>query len=358
MSKADKYRIDSHKLIYHPHRVAQWLDGKVIYPLYLEISPAGACNHRCTFCALDYTGYQARFLDTAMLIKLVNELGPLGVGSIMYAGEGEPLLHPDIARIVCQTRSAGIDVAITTNGVKLVPQLAEQILPYLSWIKISIDAGSPGQYAAIHRTRAEEFNTVIANIEAAARLIRDNGWRCALGTQALLLPENAAEMEDLAALVKAAGARYLVIKPYSHNPASQTSCYARIDYAPFLDMRAKLERYNDDTFTVVFRANALQKSLQAERGYDRCRALPFWSYIDSLGQVWGCSANMGDERFLYGNINEERFQDIWNGLRRSRSLAFVSREWSPESCRVNCRMNEINLYLWELSHPAEHVNFI
>ena len=60
----DKYSIDSHKLMYHPERVTQWLQAsnqweriKEIYPIYMEISPMGACNHRCTFCSVDYLSH-------------------------------------------------------------------------------------------------------------------------------------------------------------------------------------------------------------------------------------------------------------------------------------------------------------
>jgi len=52
----DEFRVDSHKLIYHPERVSQWLNGEIIYPLFCEVGPASACNSRCYFCAFDYVG--------------------------------------------------------------------------------------------------------------------------------------------------------------------------------------------------------------------------------------------------------------------------------------------------------------
>jgi len=113
---ADEFRIDSHKLIFHPLRVSKWLSGEKIYPIYAELSPSGACNHRCTFCALDYMEYKPRFLDTALLKERLTEMGRLGLRSIMYGGEGEPFLHKDIGDIIVHTKRSGIDVGITTNG--------------------------------------------------------------------------------------------------------------------------------------------------------------------------------------------------------------------------------------------------
>jgi radical SAM protein with 4Fe4S-binding SPASM domain len=358
MTSADAFRLDSHKLMFHPHRVAQWLDSATVYPLYMELSPSGACNHRCTFCAKDYRGYQPRFLETGVLVERLAELASLGLRSVMYAGEGEPLLHRDIASIIAHTRSVDIDVALTTNGVLLSPELSSRILPLLSWVKVSIDAGSPAGYAAIHGTGPGDFDKVFANIEAAARLIATNNWHCTLGTQALLLPENAGEMETLAGRARDAGARYLVLKPYSQHHKSTTCRYDGIDYTPYLALQERLERFNDAGFSVIFRRNTFRKLQERERGYDRCLALPFWSYVDSAGDVWGCSSYLGDERFRYGNLYSETFQQVWTGDRRAASLAFVAAELDPASCRMNCRMDAINRYLWELAHPSGHVNFI
>jgi radical SAM protein with 4Fe4S-binding SPASM domain len=358
MSQLKLIRIDGHKLIFHPRRVVQWLDGNTIYPVYLEISPSGACNHRCTFCALDYMGYRQRYLDVDSLIVRLYELGSLGIASIMYGGEGEPLLHPEIARIIEQTKSSGIDVAMSTNGVYLVPELARQIIPYMSWIKVSINAGSPDVYASIHRTKPDDFRTVIANMESAARFIKENNLSCTLGAQIVLLPENAGEIVSLAEQLKNAGLHYLVIKPYSQHLKSHTRKYAGTDYSPFLELQERLSGFNDCNFSVIFRMNTIMKLQQIERGYERCLALPFWSYIATDGNVWACSAHIGDDRFLCGNIHEQTFQDIWSGEKRLRLSEYVASELNPESCRRNCRMDEINRYLWELINPSDHVNFI
>jgi radical SAM protein with 4Fe4S-binding SPASM domain len=149
-----------------------------------------------------------------------------------------------------------------------------------------------------------------------------------------------------------------VIKPHAQHYNSITRMYETLDYAPYLHLADRLEKLSTDRFKVIFRTHTFNKLSRTERGYGRCLGLPFWSYIDSGGHVWGCSDYLGDERFLYGNIHEETFREIWLGERRQRSLDFIANELDPEKCSLNCRMDEVNLYLWELTHPSEHVNFI
>ncbi len=104
--------------------------------------------------------------------------------------------------------------------------------------------------------------------------------------------------------------------------------------------------------------DAMQTWDEASRDYQHCLALPFWSYLDAGGNIWGCSMYMGDDKFLYGNIYENSFQEIWEGEKRMESLQWVDQELDTNQCRVNCRMDKINRYLWELNNPSAHVNFI
>lgn len=356
--KSDEFRIDSHKLIFHPQRVARWMAGETVYPIYIEISPSGACNHRCTFCALDFMEYKPRFLDTAILKERLSEMGRLGVKSVMYGGEGEPFLHRDIGDIIAHTKNSGVDVGITTNGALLTRQLAEEIIGSVEWIKASVNGGTPEVYARVHRTKAADFDRVMGNLSESVKAGKEAGARCVIGVQAVLLPENADSMEALAETAKGNGLRYLVIKPYSQHHKSYTHEYSSVDYSTFRDLKDRLARFNDTAFSVIFREKTMNKIKRENRGYERCLALPFWSYIDSGGNVWGCSAYLGDDAFRYGNISENTFEEIWKGQRRKENMEMVCTDLDPEGCRMNCRMDEVNLYLWELTHPSAHVNFI
>ncbi|ABK43582.1 Radical SAM domain protein [Magnetococcus marinus MC-1] len=364
---ADRYGIDSHKLSYHPLRVAQLLTGqnqwetaKSIYPIYMEISPMGACNHRCTFCAVDYIGYNsANKLDADMMKARLPQMGALGIKSIMYAGEGEPLLHKRISEILLDTKAAGIDTALTTNATVLPMDFLDKALPTLSWIKASINAGSAENYAQIHQTKAADFNKVVENLKAMVAARRAGGYGVTLGAQALLLPENAHEMAQLGRLCRdEIGLDYLVVKPYSQHMFSETRRYAGLDYQALMDLEAPLAELNSAQFQLIFRRATMQK-YRDENRYTQCKATPYlWAYVMADGTVSGCSAFLLDKHFEYGNLNEHDFKTIWEGEKRHAGWHYVRESLDISQCRSNCRMDAVNRYLHQLEQGVPHINFI
>lgn len=337
--RMENRHIDGQKLQFHPRRVQQWLDGKdswetakYIYPIYVEVSPMGACNHRCTFCAVDYIGYKSVILDPFVYYERIYEMGARGVRSVMFAGEGEPLLHKKIDMMVNHTLGADVDVSFTTNGVLLHKLNLEGI----SWVKVSMNAGTAKTYAKIHRTKEHDFGFVWQNIREAVK--RKKG--CEIGVQMVLLPENQHEVQEFEDRCTDAGVDYIVLKPYSQHKFSITKQYE--GFRPI----------KDHTGRSILR----QKS--EDIPYEKCQATPyFWAYIMASGDVYSCSAYLLDERFRLGNINKETFKDIWEGERRRKNWELVSKDLDIHECRLNCRMHQSNLYL-EGFKRARNANFI
>jgi len=353
----DELRIDSHKLMYHVDRVSQWQKGEATFPIYLEIAPYGGCNHRCIFCALDYIGYKPRSLDVKALQGTLRAAASCGVKSVMYAGEGEPLLHKDIIAIVETTKKAGLDTAITTNGVFLDDKIVKGCLKDLSWIRVSLNAGSAKNYERIHKCARGDFEKTLSNLKNAVKYKRKLKLDCTIGVQMVLIPENEDEVIRLANIVKEIGVDYLAIKPFSRHPMSRNNKNKDFDYNSFLHLDKRLQRVASHDFRIIFRSHTMKK-LKQGRLYTRCLGLPFWAYIDATGDIYGCSAFLRDKRFLYGNIYKASFEKIWQGRKRKKVTNMMENGWNIEECREICRLDEINRYLWNLKNPSPHVNFI
>lgn len=402
---SDEFRIDSHKLILHPKRVAAWQEGiesvlennknlnqkyeisnsaweklKKIYPIYVEISPYGACNHRCTFCGVDYMGYKSIKLDLEIFKKRIKEMGELGIKSVMFAGEGEPLLCASLADMTKATKQAGIDIGITTNFVPAKRENLEILLRNCAWIKTSINAGDAETYAKIHRTKEADFKKVLENLALAVKMreeiessyiessaaknldsIESKNHKipkCTLGAQMLLLPQNAHTALNLAQTCAKIGLDYLVIKPYSQHLFSNTREYENTSYTEFEALNNALSTLNSDKFKVIFRANTMERAAKT-KSYQKCLSTPFfWGYISANGDIYGCSCYLGQEQWKLGNINEQSFKEIWESEKRRKNLEYILQNLDISQCRTNCRMDAINEYLWELLHPNSHANFI
>ena len=351
----DDIRIDSHKLIYHPDRVARWFNGENIYPIEIEISPSGACNHRCVFCAVDYIGYQANFLDKDTILRDVRDIAPKGLKSVVCSGEGEPLLNKNLPDIVNGINACGVDVAMNTNGVLLTRGKLEACLNSFTWVRYSVAAFDETLYDQIQRGKPGDLARVKDNLAAAVEIKRKNGLRTTLGVQCLLMPVSAEQVVNMARELREIGVDYFTVKPYSQNLHSKNR--QTIDYGRLRGLEDELKAYAAAEFKVYFRANAID-NVHHKKSYSKCLGLPFMTHIDAKGNVWPCVAHIGASEFCYGNIYEQTFLEIWEGARRRVGMEKLYAQDINKICREACRLDEMNKYLNELKHPNGHVNFI
>lgn len=352
---SDKIRMDSHKLIFHPERICAWLNGEKIYPIEVEIAPSGACNHRCVFCALDYIGYKPNYLDKQILLKNMKSMYEHGLKSVICAGEGEPLLNPNMPDIANGMKSYGLDVALSSNGVLLTEEVSKECLKAFTWIRFSIASMEESSYNFIQRGNAGDLEKVCNNLEAAVKVRFDQKLKTTLGAQCLLMKENIEQLPLMAKELRDIGIDYLTVKPYSHHLHSENNIL--FDYEEVLNYEEILKEYETSNFKVYFRANAMKK-MQQNKSYEQCYGLPFMTYIDAKGNVWPCIAHIGQYELCYGNIYENTIEEIWASEKREQIKKEIEEKGIDHICRQACRLDEINKYLWELKHPGMHINFI
>jgi radical SAM protein with 4Fe4S-binding SPASM domain len=348
--------IDGHKLMYHPKRITEWMEKGDCFPIYVEIGLTDRCNHKCSFCALDWVEKERKDMDINVLKTNLKDMAESGLKSIMFAGEGEPLLHKDICEIVQYAKKQGLNVSITSNGALFDKEKAEKCLPYLSWIRFSIDAGEKETYSKIHGVKKEEFSRVLENLKNAVKIKERKNLEVTIGAQFLLIPDNLYEVDTLAEKLDQIGVDNLQIKPYSQHPSSKNKFCIDYNDPTVRAMEMAILKLESKKLKIIYRKNTMQR-VHEGNAYDQCYGAPFFALIDARGNVIPCTLFYNNPEFTYGNIYDNKFSDIWKSEKRKDVLAKL-KEKTTNDCRHGCRLDPINKYLSRLKNPDKHDNFI
>lgn len=132
---------------------------------YLRISLTDNCNLRCFYCMPEE---KYAFAPAAKLMQ-VDEIETIaklfvehGVKKIRLTG-GEPLVRKDAPKILKSLGKLDIELAITTNGIRVDEMLNELLEANIKAINISLDTLQPEKFLKI--TRRDLFYRVKNNIE-------------------------------------------------------------------------------------------------------------------------------------------------------------------------------------------------
>jgi hopanoid biosynthesis associated radical SAM protein HpnH len=151
------------------HLLRQKLKGAKHYPFIVEIEPLFACNLSCPGCGKIQhpTDILRKRLSLEDILEAVRESG---TPMVSIAG-GEPLLHPDMERIVAELIRRKIYVYLCTNAVLLRRRL-DRFTPshFFSWV-VHIDGMKERHDAAVDR------DGVFDEAVAAIREAKEKGFR-------------------------------------------------------------------------------------------------------------------------------------------------------------------------------------
>ena len=178
----------------------------------LRLSVTDRCNFRCTYCMPEEG---LRWLDRSELLSY-EELarvasvcvGRWGFDGIRVTG-GEPTVRAELARLFELLAPLGVDLAMTTNGVKL-PELAGRLhAAGLRRVNVSLDSLRRETFLAL--TRRDELDRTLAGIDAALA----TGFDPVKVNTVVMRGVNDDEIVDLAAFgrTRGVGIRFIEFMP-------------------------------------------------------------------------------------------------------------------------------------------------
>src|SRR5258705_7643221 len=113
------------------------------HPILAHVIPIRRCNLACAYCN-EYDDY-SKPVPTEVMFRRLDKLADLGTTAIIISG-GEPLMHPEIERIVSRIRRRGMLGCLITNGYLLTQEKIKKLnAAGLEYMQISIDNVQPDE---------------------------------------------------------------------------------------------------------------------------------------------------------------------------------------------------------------------
>ncbi|MBF0611473.1 MAG: radical SAM protein [Magnetococcales bacterium] len=360
---SDKYLMDSHKMLWHPDRVAAWKRGERIAPLHMDVGLSKGCNLRCEYCfgALQrntFTKGKTVYFPREPLLRFMRDAGTAGVRSIALIGEAEPLLNPNVYDAIVTGAEAGVDMAMGSNGLLLdTGRDGERALEHLKWIRFNISAATPESYHRIHSSK--DFATAVEKIRFCTTTKAQKNLSVTVGLQMVLTPNNVDQVVPLARLGRELGVDYLVVKQCSDTVDSKLGIFERLGtYSSFEEMLKAAEQESHDHYQVIIKWQKITNL--GQRCYNQCLGVPFLLYGSGDGKLYPCGIffDKEEENYRIGDLTQTSFLEL---LASDRYMEVVERVKNIDvhaHCYSNCRTHSINEYIWQLQNPPPHVNFV
>jgi radical SAM protein with 4Fe4S-binding SPASM domain len=321
-------------------------------PRELQVEVTGACNLRCRMClvryrpALDRTEGSLSFERFRALVDALPELHTLTL-----QGLGEPLLAPDLFRMIAYVSARGVRAGFNTNATLLTRRTAERLVDAgLDWLCVSLDGASAATYEAIRD--GARFARVAANVRGLVRVMRErSATRPALSLVFVAMRRNVAELPALVALAAGWGVPTVRVQNLSHSfsDTDPSGAYREIrEFAAGEALWQAADPAAEAAFAEARRAaTALGVTLRLprleERPVPRAAGAPGcdwpWrsAYVRHDGRVQPCCMLMGGDRAILGDAARDGLAAVWSGDAYEAFRAALTSATPPDVC-AGCAM--------------------
>ena len=321
-------------------------------PRELQVEVTAACNLRCRMCLVRYRPPLDRIegsLPFARFRALVDALPELH--TLTLQGLGEPLLAPDLFRMIAYASARGVRSGFNTNATLLSRPVAERLVDAgLEWLCVSLDGATAGTYEGIRD--GASFARVVRNVRGLVEVMRERrATRPALSLVFVAMRRNVAELPALVALAADWGVPTVRVQNLSHSFSDTDPHGAYREIREFTSGEALWqapERGAETVFAEAARVAAARGVVprlpsREEPSAPRAAGTPGcdwpWrsAYVRADGQAQPCCMLMGGDRAILGDAGRAGLDAVWRGEAYEAFRAALTSATPPDVC-AGCAM--------------------
>ena len=362
-------QLDGTKIAWYRDRVEAWRRGEKIAPITMDIAWTRKCNAACNFCYAQLQSSDGGVITKRIALDFLEDAAEIGVKGVSLISDGESTVVPWFDETVEYGGRLGLQIGMSSNGVRLTPPVLERILPHLTYLRFNFSGGDRKRYAEIMGLQQRDYDRVVANIKAAMAIKRRDKLPVNINMQMVLMPQDADQILPLAALARDdIRPDYLIFKHTADSRDRELGVDYR-QYDKLFPVFQEAESYSDEGFRVAVKWSRLQD--EGRRDYQRCYGPPFILQMSGNGLIAPCGQLFNERyrKFHIGNITEQRFRDIYQSDRYWEVLRYLASDEfdAQRSCGPNCLQTNTNSWLDKFmqgkvdfvsSPPPPHMGFL
>lgn len=340
-----RFLFDGCKLFYYESKLQDFLSGKRLTPVTVDMGIHKGCNMRCTFCYGTYQKPSKDYIPTVKLLEVADDAAWLGIKGIAIIGDGEPTLNPGLYPFVEALTARGVESAVATNGLLLDDEKTCILTRNCTWLRFNISAVGE-KYAKIHKGVPKgSFEKLKKTIQHAVTY-RD---RCTIGLQMVLVPEAFDQVVPLAKLGVELGVDYVQVKQFSDAGTGMPMHFDMNRYDEITESLKEAEALENDTTKIIIKWHALEESkkitMEKKWSFDRCVDLPFLFQISGNGKCYPCGYMFNKEPYCYGDLMEQSLFQILNSDHYWNVVDKVADTPLDKLCNGQCRHSCSNEFM-------------
>ena len=297
-------------------------------PRELQVEVTASCNLRCRMCLVRYRPPLDReegSLSFARFREIVDALPELD--RLTLQGLGEPLLAPDLLRMVAYAAGRGVRVGFNTNATLLTRATAERLVDAgLDWLCVSLDGATAATYESIRD--GARFARVERHVRGLMDVLRERGAeRPRVSIVFVAMRRNVVELPAVVELAARWGVPVVRVQNLSHSFSDTDPAGAYREIRDFTAGEALWQGPDAVAGTAFSEAERVAAARGVGLRLPKLEAGPArravgtrgcdwpWhsAYVRHDGAVQPCCMLMGSDRAVLGDAGREGFGDVWRG---------------------------------------------